>query len=166
MKQIHDGILKQYANSDIKCMNLDLNSFASVREFVAEFIRCENRLDYLVNFNSNSRASIKMCDNQLGITMNYTRYNQFLLTALLSPVLKKSQPSRILFMTSVLHQWQISKPSRALYEYGQNSLATILAARVVSDRLRNSGVTCNVVNPGLGWEDWETIFNNLVHLPM
>lgn len=165
LKKIRQHIAEQCADADVKCMHMDLTSFASVREFAVEFLKFEKRLDYLVNIDTNTKSPSRVCDHKLGITMNQARYGQFLLSALLSPVLEKSRPSRIVFMSSELHRVEGFKQLRTLNEYCQNSLATILGARTLSDCLLNTGVTCNVVSPGLGWEDCETIFDGLKRWP-
>lgn len=125
----------------------------------------ETRLDFLVNIDSDVSSIKCISDETLKLNVGSTFYGQFLLTILLSSILRKSRPSRILFMTSELHRYHYLKGIKSISNYCENSLATLFAAKVLSSRLMNSGVTCNTFSPGWCWEELEKIFGILEQFP-
>ena len=80
----------------------------------------------------------------------------FLLTALLLDLLKKSAPSRIVVVSSVMHKWSTVNfddlQSETKYHYGraygQSKLANVMFTCALARRLQGSGVTVNCLHPG------------------
>ncbi len=85
-----EAIKKETGNSAIDLMQLDLASFASVREFAAEFSRRYPRLHVLIN--NAGVFSLKRQETPEGfeqtIAVNYLGH--FLLTRLLLPVIRQT----------------------------------------------------------------------------
>lgn len=84
-------------------------------------------------------------------------FGPFLLTNALLPLLKKSAPSRVINLTSILHFWgsidyndifgkNVTRGPIGMY--CNTKLANILFTKYLSEKLRGSGVTVNAVHPG------------------
>lgn len=145
-------------------IRLDLADLQSVREFAAEFLRKHDRLDGLA-----CNAGMVSMDNDmkktkdgLELTIGISYFGHFLLTELLLDVLKKSGPSRMLIVSSVVHAGRDgNRPKVHLDDlnfenrkysnfgaYGEAKVATILYAKELAERLKGTGVTTASVHPG------------------
>ncbi|XP_075261796.1 retinol dehydrogenase 14-like [Convolutriloba macropyga] len=140
-------------------MQLDLASLGSVRGFCDQFLSEESRCDILVN-----NAGVMACPK--GSTLDGFEYQlgvnhlgHFLLTTLLLDLIKASQPSRIVNVSSKagirdtaqihfddIHLDREYMPWKA---YGQSKLANILFTVELAKRLKGTGVTVNCCHPGL-----------------
>jgi retinol dehydrogenase-13 len=145
-------------------MRLDLADLQSVRDFAAEFLKKYDRLDGLacnaglVTMESEpqyTKDGFEMC-----IGVSY--FGHFLLTELLLDVLKKSTPSRMLIVSSVVHAGNENRrPNVHLDDlnfktrefnnfgaYAEAKVAVILYAQELAKRLEGTGVTTASVHPG------------------
>ena len=88
-----------------KVMKLDLADLQSVRDFAANFLKKYDRLDGLAcNAGMvNMSREPQYTKDGFEITMAASYFGHFLLTELLLDVLKKSAPSRMLIVSSVVH---------------------------------------------------------------
>jgi NAD(P)-dependent dehydrogenase (short-subunit alcohol dehydrogenase family) len=159
--------VKKTGNSDVEVMKLDFNSLNSVREFVKEFLRKEKRLDVLINNAAASGMANRLTEDGLQQQMQINHYGPFLLTNLLlgnkipkllvcllredlifADVLKKSAPSRIVMVSSVMHKYgaidlenlncEKSFPG-SMKLYSNAKLANILLANELAIRLDGTG---------------------------
>ena len=150
-------ISKQTSNSKIFYMHLDLTSLESVRNFVKNYFDKFSNLDGLVNnaavmFPSEERT---IDGNELQFSTNFLGH--FLLTELLLPLLKKSQASRIIHTSSVMHEkghidlkdLNFEKRKYNRFEaYYQSKLAQILYSRHQAKLLNDTEVTVVSIHPG------------------
>ena len=150
-------ISKQTSNSNIFYMHLDLTSLESVRNFVKNYFDKFSNLDGLVNnaavmFPSEERT---IDGNELQFSTNFLGH--FLLTELLLPLLKKSQASRIIHTSSVMHEkghidlkdLNFEKRKYNRFEaYYQSKLAQILYSRHQAKLLNDTEVTVVSIHPG------------------
>ena len=150
-------ISKQTSNSNIFYMHLDLTSLESVRNFVKNYFDKFSNLDGLVNnaavmFPSEERT---IDGNELQFSTNFLGH--FLLTELLLPLLKKSQASRIIHTSSVMHEkghidlkdLNFEKRKYNRFEaYYQSKLAQILYSRHQAKLLKDTEVTVVSIHPG------------------
>ncbi|XP_055715678.1 retinol dehydrogenase 13-like [Phlebotomus papatasi] len=149
-------IVRKSDNSNIYNRSLDLASFDSIRSFVSTFLDEETRLDVLINNAGVFYAPYLLTKegHEMHFGVNYLGH--FLLTNLLLDTLKKSEPSRIVNVSSYFYaQGHINKndlDSRQTYDrisaYNQSKLALILFTRHLAHQLRCTRVTVNAVNPG------------------
>jgi NAD(P)-dependent dehydrogenase (short-subunit alcohol dehydrogenase family) len=150
-------IKQQTGNSAIEFMGADLSSQQEIRRLVQRFARHYQRLDVLVN---NAGALFGERQESIdGIEMtfalNYLGY--FLLTNLLLDTLKASAPARIINTSSRSHaRAQINfddLESRSGYQglaaYAHSKLAIVLFTYELARRLEGTGVTVNVLHPGV-----------------
>ena len=151
-----EEIRDQSGNKDIYLMKLDLASCKSIREFVAEYCKKEDKLHVLL-----LNAGVMMTPNkktaegfeyQFGIN----HLGHFLLTYLLLDMLKECAPSRVVVVASLAHfpgsldfkdmQW--SKRYNPYLSYCRSKLANVMFARELGKRVGESGVTVVSLHPG------------------
>lgn len=142
----------------------DLADLQSVRDFVQSFLANNDQLNGLA-----CNAGMVNMDNKpkytkdgFEITMAASFFGHFLMTELLLDVLKKSAPSRMLILSSVVHagspksrykvhlddlHWKNRKYNN-FDAYGEAKVAAVQYAMELDDRLKDSGVTTYSVHPG------------------
>ena len=103
-------VIGRTGNSNVHLEVVDLGSLNAVRDFAARFLRAESQLDVLIN-----NAGVLLSQRQFsvdGVEMTFATnvLGPFLLTNLLIPLMKRSAPSRIIFVSSVANS---SRRSRA-----------------------------------------------------
>ena len=145
-------------------MKLDLAEIQSVKDFVKSFLKEHKKLTGLV-----CNAGMVCMSNKLNrtkdgfeLTMATNYFGHFLLTELLLSVLKKSAPSRIILLSSVIHAGnKKNRPKLHLKDlnyrkrkfnnfaaYCEAKVANTLYALELSKRLEGTGVITASVHPG------------------
>ncbi|CAG0887091.1 unnamed protein product [Cyprideis torosa] len=139
-------IREKVPDADLNLMKLDTSSLESVRQFAAEFSNQENRLDILI-LNAGIRAPLKrtITDDGLELTMATNHYGHFLLTMLLLDLIIRSQPSRIVIVSSSGHLFGKIDLQDTTYEnkghyktflaYCDSKLANVLFAKALAKKL-------------------------------
>jgi NAD(P)-dependent dehydrogenase (short-subunit alcohol dehydrogenase family) len=142
----------------------DLADLESVRNFVSEFKSNHSHLDGLacnagmVNMKNEPIYS----KDGFEITWAASYFGHFLLTELLLDTLKKSSPSRIAILSSVVHAGSPKKRHKVHLEdlnyehrkynnfdaYGEAKTAVVLYAKELAKRLEGTGVTTASIHPG------------------
>jgi len=145
-------------------MKLDLADLQSVRDFADEFQKKHNKLHGL-DCNAgmvNMQGGIARTKDGLELTMGVSFFGHFLLTELLLGILKKSDPSRIVILSSVVHTGnKRNRPDVHLEDlnfdsrdynrfsaYSEAKLANVLYTRELAKRLSGTGVSAYSVHPG------------------
>lgn len=166
VREMQRNITEQTGNEQIEYIDLNLASFTSTENFVKQFRRNETRLDYLIHADITIQPSQCMIDDQLKLHVGSNYYGQFLLTFLLYPMLRLTRPSRIIFISSKFHHWyRVQCLHEGARDFCQNSFATILGAKALANNLLNSGVTCNVIDPGASFDEFEKMFGCMRKIP-
>ncbi len=135
----------------------DLSSLEEVRKLAGEFRARYDRLDVLVN-NAGavfSRRSITVDGFERTFALNHLAY--FLLTNLLTDLLRSNAPARVVNVSSDAHQGavldfddlQIEHKYTGFRAYGRSKLANILFTYELARRLEGTGVTANCLHPGV-----------------
>ncbi|PSN38769.1 Retinol dehydrogenase 13 [Blattella germanica] len=146
----------QIPKSRVVAYHLDLSSLASVRKFVDEINRCEDRIDVLINNAGETGLGNRKTSDGLNIGMQVNHFGPFLLTCLLMDKLKQSAPSRVIWVTSSLNGCAKFDVENMNFDnnfsenqvYFCSKLANILVANELAKRVQKSGVTVNTVHPG------------------
>ncbi|KAG5855540.1 hypothetical protein ANANG_G00050120 [Anguilla anguilla] len=148
----------QTLNSHVHARHIDLASIKSIREFADRINQEEEHVDILIN-----NAGVMRCPNwktEDGFEMQFgvNHLGHFLLTNLLLEKLKSSAPSRVINLSSLAHimgemdfndlNWERKKYDTK-QAYCQSKLANVLFTRELAKRLQGSGVTVNVLHPGV-----------------
>jgi NAD(P)-dependent dehydrogenase (short-subunit alcohol dehydrogenase family) len=149
-------LVKTSGNKDIHVLFCDLASLKSIRACCDEFLNKYDRLDVLINnaaiWDYTRRESKDGIENIFATNF----LAPFLMTHLLLDLLKKSNPSRIINLTSGLHGGTINfddiefnRKFKGLKAYRQSKLGAILFTRLLAKKLEGTGVTVNSVHPGM-----------------
>jgi NAD(P)-dependent dehydrogenase (short-subunit alcohol dehydrogenase family) len=140
----------------LEVRELDLASFASVRDFAEKANADLPRIDVLINnagvFPQKPGKTADGFETQIGVN----HLGHFLLTNLLLDKLKASAPARVVHLTSMLHtkgsidfgSFRGEKPYKAQVAYNQSKLANLVFSNELARRLEGTGVTSNAVHPG------------------
>jgi len=153
-----DEIIKESKNENIFVRKLDLSSQKSVREFAAEILKSEKKIDILIN-NAGYADTFAKKQSVDGIeyTMATNHYGPFLLTHLLIDLLKKSTPCRIVIVASECYRMariNLDKHLNPLdgmpgYLYYVSKGANIMFGMELARRLKGSDITVNFLHPGM-----------------
>lgn len=136
---------------------LDLCSFQAIRDFVSEFQKHESKLHVLIHNAGYGGGAFKTYNSHDGLemTMATNYFGPFLLTHLLIDLLKKSAPSRIVVVASIMHKvWHCSKNNICswgvpIVQYCKSKRAEIMFTLELARRLQGTGVTANCLHPGV-----------------
>lgn len=145
------------ANAQVEFTLADLSTQAQIRQLAQEFKRKYSRLDVLVNNAGAWLNSYQESVDGIEMTFALNHLGYFLLTNLLLDALKTSAPARIVNVSSYGHKsgrinfddLQFRQRYDGMQAYRQSKLANILFTYELARRLAGTGVTVNVLNPGL-----------------
>jgi NAD(P)-dependent dehydrogenase (short-subunit alcohol dehydrogenase family) len=155
-----DEICQEYPKADVAIRELDLLSLESVRTFAQSILNDYDRLDVLIN-----NAGVMMCPysktrDGFEIQLGTNHLGHFALTGLLMPLLKKTEESRIVVVSSMAHSmgdidftdlnWEKRKykPGRA---YGDSKLANLYFTYELARRLESDGNNPKITAAHPGW---------------
>lgn len=149
-----EDIDKNCENHKVQFKLLDLGSFASTRRFAADILKSEERLDILVNNAGGVFRWVTKDGFEGTIHVNYLGH--FLLTMLLLPLLKKTAPSRIVIVASIMHwfgyinynNFHVVDKWLFTQQYSNSKLCLVKFTKELSRRLAGTGVTVNSLHPG------------------
>lgn len=153
-----DSIVAETGNNNVVYQHLDLSSLKSVRQFAKNIIEIEERLDVLVNNAGIYGFAGTYTEDQIMQTMQVNYYGHFLLTQLLLPLLKKSKPSRIINLSSILHfcgRFNANTINERvfinndIFAYANSKFCMLMFSIELSRRLKGSQVVANAVHPGV-----------------
>jgi retinol dehydrogenase 14 len=135
----------------------DLSSQAEVRRLAAEVLDAYPRLDVLINNVGGFWATRRVTADGLEHTFAVNHLAPFLLTELLRERLVASAPARIVNVSSGAHTMgtmdfddlQGERRFSGQAAYNQSKLANVLFTYELARRLAGTGVTANVLHPGV-----------------
>jgi len=149
-------IVSQSGNKSVDLMVCDLSLMNSIRHFAKEFQDKYDKLNVLIN-NAGavfSKREVTAEGFERTLAVNYL--GPFLLTHQLLALLKSSAPSRVINLSSGLHKsgkinlddLQSEKSYGGMKVYAGAKLMVIMFTYELARRLKGSGITANVVEPG------------------
>ncbi|MHA2284061.1 MAG: SDR family oxidoreductase [Promethearchaeota archaeon] len=151
-------IISKSGNNNVDLLICDLSSQEQIRRFVDEFKLKYQNLHVLINNAGVMASKRRLCVDGFEMNFAINHLGPFLLTNLLLDVLKKSSPSRIVNVGSAAHRMAKidfddlqceNKKHRLFRVYGASKLAFMLFSYELSRRLEGTGVTVNIVHPGM-----------------
>ena len=135
----------------------DLSSMADVRRIAAEVRARHPKLDVLINNAGGlfDRRQLTVDGFEYTFALNHLTY--FLFTSLLLPSLKAAENARVVNVSSSGNRLARMRWDDLQYEtgysgwmaYGQSKLMNVLFTLALARRLQGSGVTSNVLHPGV-----------------
>ena len=150
--------VRSRSGGNAELMLVDFGSFASTRQFAADFKSRYERLHVLVN---NAGAIITTrgeTADGFETTFGVNHLGYFLLTNLLLDTIRSSAPARIVNVASRAHLRSAmdfhdlnSRQGRysAMTVYARSKLANVLFTYELARRLEGTGVTANCLHPGV-----------------
>ncbi|XP_042342368.1 dehydrogenase/reductase SDR family member 13-like [Plectropomus leopardus] len=156
-----EDVKRESGSHQVLFMQLDLGSLKSVRNFAETFLKSEPRLDILIN-----NAGIYLqgrTEDGLGMMFGVNHIGHFLLTNLLLDRLKECEPSRVVNVSSMAHNFGkidfdcLNKHKalglgtsfmEVLQVYSDSKLCNVLFTHELAKRLRGTKVTCYSLHPG------------------
>ena len=139
-------IITETGSDKVVVRIVDLACFESVRAFAKLINETEERLDILVN-NAGLDGSYRVTKDGYELIFQVNYISHFLLTLLLMEKLKKSAPSRIVNVSSLMHETRYAdlqlddftlseeKFVKIKSRYSQSKLAQVVFTRELSKRL-------------------------------
>ncbi|XP_070490350.1 retinol dehydrogenase 13-like [Chironomus tepperi] len=151
-----EDIRRESGSNNIHFVELDLASLSSVHKFSEKFHQLENRLDILINNAAVMTPKKQFTEDGFELHMGVNYLGHFLLTNLLIDMLESSAPSRIVIISSIMHQFFSLKHKDLMSDryfnmfkaYGMSKLAITIFSKEISRRLKGTKVTVNCCNPG------------------
>ncbi|MFA5806216.1 MAG: SDR family oxidoreductase [Melioribacteraceae bacterium] len=155
-EMVRNEIITLSNNEKVDFIICDLSSFNSIKEFCETFRKNYNRLDFLVNCAGTSGFKRRLSMDGIENTFAVNHLAPFLLTNLLSDIIKSSAPARIITVSADMHKYgtidfnDLEKKSSysILKSYSQSKLANILFTKQLSHILKDTKVTANCLLPG------------------
>jgi NAD(P)-dependent dehydrogenase (short-subunit alcohol dehydrogenase family) len=159
-QQAVDEVIDRTNNPNVRLEVVDLGSLEAVRSFAGRLLEREHRLDVLLN-----NAGVLLSERQLsvdGLELSFATnvLGPFLLTNLLTPLLARSAPARIVFVSSGgMYTQKLDVDDlqseqgefNGTVAYAQHKRAQVILTELWAERLAGTGVTANVMHPG--WVD-------------
>lgn len=154
-----EEIKKETGNERVEFMKLDLGSFSSILTFVEEFRRKNLPLHTLINNAGVMFGQFSLTEDGIENQIGTNHFGHALLTLSLLDIIEQSQPSRIVFLSSMGHT--VAYPEGVIFDhindpayytplsaYGQSKLCNILFSSYLSSKLEGKQVYVNSVHPG------------------
>lgn len=164
-------------NPNVELLVGDVSSQSSIRAAVKQFTAKHPALHVLVNNAGVNLGTRQLTPDGYEATFATNHLGPFLLTNLLLDALKAGAPSRVITVASGAHKMgklnfddlQFEKKYRGMGAYAQSKLSNVLFGYELARRLKGTGVTSNLADPGvaatsLGSDQW--IFRLIVKLPI
>lgn len=149
-------IIAETGSNTIDLMICDLSSMNTIRDFATAFKGKYDRLDVLINNAGAVISDRQITDDGFERTLAVNYLAPFLLTHELLPLLKDSAPTRVLNLSSGLAKranvnlddLQSELNYKSMKVYGSAKLKIIMYTYEMARRLKDTGVSVNVVLPG------------------
>ena len=151
-------VAKRSRSNDVHFRQLDLASFASIRQFSEEIFASEKKIDVLVNNAGVFMLPLRRSEDGFEMQLAVNCLGPFFLTNLLLPRLKVSTSARIV---NVAGKFPPSFPwinfedinsERSYYRVramGQSKVCLMLWSRHLAKQLEGTSVSVNSLHPGL-----------------
>src|SRR5258708_11954878 len=144
-------------NQKVEALIADLSVMADVRRLADQFKAKYSKLDVLINNAGGIYWNRHVTPDGFELTFALNHLSYFLLTDLLLDTLKASAPARIVNVSSDAHKGahlnfddlQSERNYSALPVYSRSKLANVVFTYELARRLSGTGVTANVLHPGL-----------------
>jgi NAD(P)-dependent dehydrogenase (short-subunit alcohol dehydrogenase family) len=157
VRSVAADIAATCGNAAVDAYAADMSSLAEVRRLSGEVLTAYPRLDVLVNNVGGFWATRHVTVDGLEHTFAVNHLAPFLLTALLLDGLRSGASARVVTVSSGAHtqgridfdDLQAERSYSGSRAYSQSKLANVMFTYELARRLEGSGVTANVLHPGV-----------------
>jgi NAD(P)-dependent dehydrogenase (short-subunit alcohol dehydrogenase family) len=148
---------KETRSGAIEFRALDLASLASVRTFVAEYLKLNRKLNILINNAGIMATPLAYTADGFESQFGTNHVGHFALAVGLLPALRAAGMARIVALTSIGHRRSDvhfedlnfrQRPYDPWNAYGQSKTANVLFAVATTERYGGDGIIANAVHPG------------------
>jgi NAD(P)-dependent dehydrogenase (short-subunit alcohol dehydrogenase family) len=153
--QARQNILAVKPDADVQIRQLDLSSLAGIRKFSSQFMADHSSLDVLINNAGIMPTTQQFTEDGFEMQFGVNYLGHFLLTHLLTPVMKNVSDARIIHLSSIMHNlsglnfdsFRGRKRYFVITACAQSKLANLLFSYELARRLPPS-ITSNALHPG------------------
>jgi NAD(P)-dependent dehydrogenase (short-subunit alcohol dehydrogenase family) len=149
-------VRKRSGSAAVESLLCDFSSQESIRKLAGDLrARCE-KIDVLVNNAGGVYSRRTLTGDRIESTFAVNHLGYFLLTNLMTDLLVKSAPARVVNVASVAHyrgtldfdDLGFERGYQLMKAYSRSKLANVLFTRELARRLSGTGVTVNALHPG------------------
>lgn len=158
IKKTVDFIKSESKSEDIDFVHADMASFQQIKSMSDILHKRYEKIDVLVNNAGVQVHGLQYSEDGFELTFAVNHLAYFYTTSLLMDLVTKSDYKRIVIVSSGMHfrvekmdfDFLQAKPEYNLYTYyAQSKLANVLFGYKLSRMLKDTGITVNVLHPGL-----------------
>lgn len=155
-EQVRQQIVSLSGNSGIEIEELDLASFASVKEFAARLLQGGEKIEALINNAGVMCREFGLTEDGMEQMLQVNYASPWLLTHLLLPAL--TEGGRIINTSSCTyrlgktdeHFFDVTAENYGLFKiYGRSKLGVLMFTAELAQRLEGEKITVNAVDPGV-----------------
>lgn len=153
-------ILAHTGRAAVRLEVADLSDLTAVRDLAGSLSQSAERLDVLIHNAGVMLPRRALSQDGIEKSLATNVVGPFLLTALLLPLLERSTPARIIFVSSAgmyARKLQVDDlqsqygPYNGAIAYARQKRAQVILSELWAERLSGSGITVNAMHPG--WVD-------------
>jgi NAD(P)-dependent dehydrogenase (short-subunit alcohol dehydrogenase family) len=160
--------IQKIAGQKIDFLYCDLASFDSIRTFVKEFTIKYGELHVLINNAGIWETEKSLSKDEIEQTFAVNYLAPFLLSNLVTDIMIKSSPARIVNVSSQIYSngeinfddLEFSEKYNGYKAYAQSKLCLMYFTQLLSDKLMPLGITVNSLHPGVVSTDIFKKMNN------
>ncbi|HYG63716.1 MAG TPA: SDR family oxidoreductase [Thermoanaerobaculia bacterium] len=144
-------------SGEVSFLLCDFSSQAEIRRLAQEVLASHERLDVLVNNAGAVNKERRVTGDGIEMTFAVNHLGYFLLTHLLTDLLARSAPARVVSVASEAHRdgtldfedLGFERGYTIMRAYSRSKLANVLFSNELARRLAGTGVTSNCLHPGV-----------------
>jgi NAD(P)-dependent dehydrogenase (short-subunit alcohol dehydrogenase family) len=153
-QEVGENIKRESGNEKVFVYELDLCSFASIRQFIASFKQNHSHLTLLINNAGITTQKFEKTADGYESTIQTNLVGPYLLIKSLLPLFVMGNDNRIVNVSSDFYKFgkfdiQKLNDYRWIKAYAVSKYALLLLTFELSDQLISKGITINALNPGV-----------------
>jgi len=155
-KETAQDVIRITGNNNLDFIAADLSSLNQIREMADDLYQRFSKIDVLINNAGVFQTTRDLSEDGFEMTFAINHLSYFLLTNLMLDLIKISEYKRIVNVASQAHGHDLdfdNLQGEKYYEgydaYARSKLCNIMFTYALSKKLQGTGVTANVLHPGV-----------------
>ncbi|MDQ0255700.1 NAD(P)-dependent dehydrogenase (short-subunit alcohol dehydrogenase family) [Evansella vedderi] len=164
-REVQKQIVEVTKNEKVELMELDVSSFASIREFCSQFWNKFDKLDILIHnaaYLNHGEKVYQLSKDNIELTFATNTFGPYLMTNLMREHLAKSEDPRILHActTNIRHffdtkrkleldnlhgEYKDSQPYNVYKRYGDSKMALLMLTFKFAEEFKEAGIQVNAI---------------------